>query len=84
MFATQLILMISRDHRDPTNDWHTHRIVLAAVDYPIRQTVRDAVAGMTAHHIRENICWPISLSVFTSVWGAVYNSVRNTINSYDT
>ena len=70
--------------RDPTNDWHTHRTGLETVDYPLRHTVRDAVAGMTVHHIRENIYWPISLSVFTSSWGAVFNSVRSTIYSYDT
>jgi hypothetical protein len=78
------MLITSRDHRDPTNDWHTHRIVLETVDYPIRQSLRDAVSCDTYHRIQADVYWSISLSVFTSVWGAVYNSVRNTINSYDT
>ena len=70
--------------RDPTNNWHTHRIVLAAVDYPIRQAIRDAVSGDTDHRMQADIYWAVSLSVFSSVWGAVYNSVRKTISSYDT
>ena len=77
--------MISRGPRDPTNNWHTtHRIVLETVDYPIRQALRDAVSGDTYHRMQADVYWAVSLSVFSSVWGAVYNSVRSTINSYDT